>query len=216
MPKLNLDELADEFMELAGYNSEVKLPEELPEDDGKPAGEFSGRNVKEVDFDFFIGKSFVLTGVGSENVACSKGWGAEHATAFSFVLNNQCYTAMEDPNDGYRSSLSAVWVTRDTTIKNTFAPVKVIGRKCANKNHDVVELVDVETGKVVIEFGTCNTDDYYPGFVGCFTPANMVLNEPEGDRQLRENLKAQARSLSADEYAKRSGATVAHEQWGSW
>jgi hypothetical protein len=101
-----------------------------------------------VDFDFFIGKSFVLTGVGSEEQKLtSVSWrGEEDATAFSFILNGQCYTAMEDPSDGYRSSLRDIFISDGKGIKNTFAPVKVIGRKCANENHDVVELVDMVTG----------------------------------------------------------------------
>lgn len=41
---------------------------------------------------------------------------------------------------------------------------------------DVLELLDVANGKLILEVGTSNVDDYYPGFVATWTPENMAVN----------------------------------------
>jgi hypothetical protein len=44
------------------------------------------------------------------------------------------------------------------------------------EEHDILDLIDVVTGKVVLSVGTGNTDDYYPYWVAEFTPENMGAN----------------------------------------
>jgi hypothetical protein len=103
----------------------------------------------------------------------------EDASVIRLRLDGKVYTAIEDPNDGYRSSMDRLFV-EDSPIKNSFPPVRVLARKKANDNYsvnDTIELIDVVTGKVVAEFGTDNTDDYYPSFVSCFSPENMATNQ---------------------------------------
>ena len=110
-----------------------------------------------------------------------KTWGDEFepCQVMRFRLNGKCYTATEDPDDGYRSSMKDLVVSDCVEMKNVFAPVRVIGRHRTAGSYgaeDVLELIDAKTGKTVIEVGTDNSDDYYPGFVANFNPEAMVLN----------------------------------------
>jgi len=65
-------------------------------------------------------------------------------------------------------------------MKNVFKRVKVLAILHAGENADILELKDIETGKIVLEVGTDRSDDYYPSFVAYFMPENMVLNQKSG------------------------------------
>ena len=104
-------------------------------------------------------------------------WGDvyEDCEVMRFRLDGKVYTAIEDPEDGYRSSMSELTVS-DDLMKNSFAPVEVLGRvKGSNGDDDILELLNVTTGKVIIEVGTDYSDDYYPSpsFVANFQPENI-------------------------------------------
>lgn len=108
-------------------------------------------------------------------------WGDEFedANGIRFRLDGAVYTAVEDPSDGYRSSLGTLFLGGEVT--NVFPPVRVTARKKPDGKHDkndTLELVDIATGKVVLEVGTDNSDDYYPSFVSSFSPENMATNQP--------------------------------------
>lgn len=96
------------------------------------------------------------------------------ATAIVFTLSGTNYRAEEDEQDGYRSSLKDIAMVSDPP-KNTFLPVKVVGRM--TDDGEILELVDAATGKTVLEVGTSNADDYYPSFVANFTPEAMSVNQ---------------------------------------
>lgn len=101
----------------------------------------------------------------------------EDANAIRFRLDGVVYTAVEDPSDGYRSCLGTLILGGE--VRNVFPPVKVFGRKKADGEYDkndTLELVDAVTGKVVMEVGTDNSDDYYPSFVSAFWPDHMATN----------------------------------------
>ncbi|WP_333899610.1 hypothetical protein [Agrobacterium pusense] len=104
----------------------------------------------------------------------------EDCSVCRFRLDGVVYIAIEDPNDGYRSSMRNLTVANDATMKNVFPPVDVLGRHRTEGAYgnadDVLELVDMITGKVVLEVGTDDVDDYYPGFVASFHPENMATN----------------------------------------
>lgn len=97
--------------------------------------------------------------------------GAGDANGIIFMLDGVAYRAEEDPSDGYRSYLGTLSVST-TPVRNQFAPIRVTGRM----RDEVLELIDVASGKTVLEVGTDNADDYYPWFVGTFTPENMSVN----------------------------------------
>lgn len=123
----------------------------------------------------------VLTGVDRSNEDIKQEWGDrfEACEVLNFTLDGTTYTACEDPDDGYRSSMKHLLVS-DKPTSNTFAPVKVIGRMKDDGQYErnaVLELIDAKTGKLVLEVGTGNTDDYYPYWVGNFSPENMACNE---------------------------------------
>ncbi len=106
----------------------------------------------------------------------------EDANSITFVLDGKAYCAIEDPNDGYRSSMESLSEVLVDTVKNIFAPCRVLGRYRTRGTYsgadDVLELIDIVTGKLVLEVGTDNVDDYYPGYVANFAPENMAVNQP--------------------------------------
>lgn len=103
----------------------------------------------------------------------------EDCNIIRFRLDGKAYTAIENPDDGYRSSMESLFVSDNEPMKNIFPPIRVVGRKQENSRwgiNDVLELVDTVTGEVVLAVGTENTDDYYPCFVGSFWPEAMATN----------------------------------------
>lgn len=98
----------------------------------------------------------------------------EDCNTIRFRLDGIPYAAVEDPDDGYRSCMRDLVISEGLMV-NVFPPVRVVGRHRTKGEYggvdDVLELVSVVTGKVVLEVGTDNTDDYYPGFVGRFDPS---------------------------------------------
>ncbi len=105
----------------------------------------------------------------------------ELSNAIRFRLDGIAYTAIEDPDDGYRSSMDKLLVSKGADMTNVFNPVWVFGRlKETDRYHsadsEVIEFVDVWTTKVVLEVGTDGSDHYYPAFIANFQPENMVHN----------------------------------------
>ena len=101
-----------------------------------------------------------FTGVDIDS-ASIKTWGDdfEDCEVINFVIDGQTYTATEDPEDGYRSCMKDI-VKSDYEIKNKFAPCHVLGKMRENEEyevHEVLDLVDTKTGKVVLSVGTGNT-----------------------------------------------------------
>ena len=133
----------------------------------------------QVDLDSLVGGHMLdAVDMFTESVKKTYGDYYEDCELIRFRLNGTIYTAMEDPSDGYRSCMESLIVSPDAEMKNVFQPVQVVGRKKPNGygTNDTLELIDVVTGKVVLEVGTDNSDDYYPSFVAAFFPANMVTN----------------------------------------
>lgn len=106
----------------------------------------------------------------------------EDAQTMTFVLDGHAYCVIEDPSDGYRSSMGDVCEVPIESVKNRFAPVAVIVSYIGRREHtygeqcDILEIRDARTGKLVLEAGTENSDDYYPSFVANFTPEHMAIN----------------------------------------
>lgn len=124
-----------------------------------------------VELESLVG-AHLLTGVDRSSLRVRE-WTNRFAQAnvINFTLDGSTYTAIEDPDDGYRSCMAGL-VRHRTPTKNVFLPVKVVGRM----NGSVLELVDVVTGKIVLEVGTNRDDSYYPSFVARFSPENMAPN----------------------------------------
>lgn len=96
-----------------------------------------------------------------------------------FVIDGKTYKATEDQADGYRSYLKNLEVT-DEKVKNSFPPQKVVGKMKDDsgwEKNDTIQFIDKTTGKVVLEVGTDNTDDYYPYCVLRWSPQNLAINK---------------------------------------
>lgn len=140
---------------------------------------FDPESVEGVDLDSLIGLH-VLDAVDTDTTKVKK-WSDsfEDANMIRFRLDGKVYTAVEDPSDGYRSSMEKLFVS-GAAMKNTFLGCKVLARKKGRSDYhenDTLEFIDVVTGKVVLEVGTDNHDDYYPCFVSSFMPENMAVNK---------------------------------------
>lgn len=142
-----------------------------------------GRDMRtKVTLDFFIGKTFELTGVDDTTIS-KKIYGNDfgNASVINFILDGVVYSAIEDPSDGYRSSMEEIVIVDDVKVKNVFQPCQVKAHWSSDEKNEVVEFVDTTTGKTVLAIGTANTDDYYPSFVGGFQPKNMASNQPTSE-----------------------------------
>lgn len=62
-------------------------------------------------------------------------------------------------------------VITDEEPKTSFKAVKVVG-KMRDGDNRTLELTHAKTGKLVLEVGTDNTDDYYPWYVASFYEEN--------------------------------------------
>lgn len=133
-----------------------------------------------IDLQTLVGER-LLSGVDGDTMRLKQyEWREEEpCEVLRFVLDGITYEAIEDPSDGYRSNMAGCYIT-DTPVKNTFAPVKVIGRWRTKGEYsgtdEVLELIDAANGKVILSVGTSNVDDYYPSFEAHWTPEDMAVN----------------------------------------
>ena len=102
--------------------------------------------------------------------------GPDPATnGLQFVLDGVAYLATEDPDAGYR--LGEIREVPLDQVQNRFKGVRVMGLL----HQELLELVDVRTGKVVLEVGTEDESPHnYPCFVGRFIPEGMAINQGRG------------------------------------
>ena len=124
-----------------------------------------------------------LSGVdmSSEDTINKYGGKFRDCVAINFILDGITYTAIEDPEDGYRSSMSEIRQTSHV-VNNTFEPQRVFCMMKAKPQREILECYDAYTGKIVLSVGTNWVDAWYPYFVYEFTPENMAINvSKEGD-----------------------------------
>ncbi len=122
----------------------------------------------------------ILTGV-DQGESPIKVWGEhfEDCQTISFTLDGKTYMAVENPEDGYRSSMNEIKETEEPT-KNNFPEQKVIIRMQPDypyEHNSVLEIINAESGKFILAIGTGNTHDYYPYFVCEFYPENLSVND---------------------------------------
>ena len=123
----------------------------------------------------------VLDAVDMYNEQVKK-WGDsfEDCEVMRFRLDGIVYTALEDPSDGYRSCMEDLSIEDQSEMKNVFPPIDVVAiyrdKGDWSEKDDVLELIDVKTGKTVVSVGTCNFYEYYPSFVANFNPEAMITN----------------------------------------
>lgn len=126
-----------------------------------------------------------LSGVDEINRVYERYGEFRDCQCINFVLDGVTYTAIENPDDGYRSSLDKIIISEDGVI-NTFEPIDVLvsynesGRASYSSQSNIIEFRDIVNGKIVMSIGTDNTDDYYPVFIAEWMPENLSVN---GDKQ---------------------------------
>ena len=101
-------------------------------------------------------------------------------STIDFIIDGEIYSAIENPSDGYRSSMGNFIKNRENIgIKNKFQENEVYGIMRNDgfyRGNDVIDFYDVKTNKIVLSVETGNCNDYYPYFVSDFNPENMCLN----------------------------------------
>ena len=135
-------------------------------------------NATEVTLESLIGlHKLDAVDVGSVKIKQYEWREEEEANALSFRLDKIVYTALEDPSDGYRSSMERLFIEKKR-MKNVSPAIKVMGIMKPTDWHEnnTLQFYDVTTGKLVLEVGTDRADDYYPSFVANFMPQNMITN----------------------------------------
>lgn len=93
-------------------------------------------------------------------------------------MDGKIYMAIEDINDGYRSSLGLIFVADGDMYELSSYPEfinrNVIVRHVTKSEYygvsDIVEFIDIETGHLWMRLGTDNIDDYYPSFIAQWYP----------------------------------------------
>lgn len=133
----------------------------------------------------------------------------DDASVCRFRLDGVVYCAIEDPSDGYRSCMRELAVGSKDRMKNVFPAIRVIGRYVSKdedsyNEHDILELVDAITGRVVLEVGTHNADDYYPSFVANFDPTAMSTNIAVVEKEI-EDTRSDAERYKDNPYFGRFG-----------
>ena len=97
----------------------------------------------------------------------------EPRTVMLFTLDGKTYKATEDDDDGYRSMMGSLVLT-DESPEEKFDPIEVLCRHVIEHEgsyggeDDMLQFIDVKTGAIILEVGTENVGDYYPGFVATF------------------------------------------------
>jgi len=123
----------------------------------------------------------VLTGIDFDTKQIERlGDRSAISHVINFTLDGVTYSGVEDPSDGYRSMLEGLFKS-DAPTKNTFPPLRVLARLRETTEYNgrasVLQLIDCVTGKLVMEVGTDDDDDYYPSFVAAYWPENMAFNQ---------------------------------------
>ena len=93
------------------------------------------------------------------------------------------FRVLEDPDDGYRSHLGTIEYSSESQgifFPNPIAEVRIEafeGESSLDSNDwtgtgscEGYRLVDISDGHVWLEFGTANTNDYYPYFIFRHSP----------------------------------------------
>ena len=105
----------------------------------------------------------------------------EEGGYISFTLDGITFTAIEDPDDGYRSYLMDGLDISEKKCTNTFPPVDVVCRMVEQDKYwgecSVLVFEDVRTHKRVLAIGTAYTDDHRPCCAMEYHPGNFYYNE---------------------------------------
>jgi hypothetical protein len=120
----------------------------------------------------------ILSGVEIGALTRKTYYGEEHCNYIKFTLDGVTYSAIEDPDDGYRSYMEELVVSEGPCkikLPNIEVVCKMEDDTYYEKN-DVLLFFDVLSGKEILAIGTKNYDDYYPYCRLDYHPENMYCN----------------------------------------
>lgn len=110
-------------------------------------------------------------------------YGAD-SSSHEFKIDDIVFRVLEDPADGYRSMLGVIEYGKQSDsifFHKPIAKVRIETYEDRDINYSRgdqgYQLVDVNDGHVWLEFGTDNTDDYYPMFIFRHTPKEYNRQE---------------------------------------
>lgn len=128
--------------------------------------------------------NFLLTGVGFNAIPNNEEFREfNECNTITIILDDIPFTFVEDPQDGYRSTLDKVFVGGDVQTK--FEPIEVCFEyRETSEYHSESDLIygfdkNIEGCKnqdACLIIGTDNTDDYYPFYVATWNPENLYVN----------------------------------------
>lgn len=106
-------------------------------------------------------------------------FGTENCGVCLFTLDGVTYKAVEDPDDGYRSYCKELIVTEQKP-RYSFHEIDVVCHMLEDDDYghnDVLVVRDARNGKIILQVGTKDIDDYYPYCWFEYTPENMECNQ---------------------------------------
>lgn len=114
----------------------------------------------------------ILTGVDFNNQQI-KDYGDEYqiCQVIRFTLDGKTYIACEDPEDGYRSCMRWIRLSKETI--NNLEPIKILARMNDKCNTITLQILNIKNGKIILEIGTDNEDSYYPNWIAEFHKENL-------------------------------------------
>lgn len=121
-----------------------------------------------------------LTGVEYGRVCNHSDLCADVANCGKFTLDGVTYAAIEDPDDGYRSHMRDLIICEEPA-KIQLPPTLVACVRSDRFDDDTLILYDLMTGKLILEVGTRNYNDWYPCFCWNYHPENLACNADKGE-----------------------------------
>lgn len=103
----------------------------------------------------------------------------ENKNAVAFKLDGIVYLAIENEADGWRSYCEELKISNKDVhfhIPDTDVMCNMMENTFSELNN-VLVITDINTGKVILEVGTKNYDDYYPYCHFEYHPENLVWNQ---------------------------------------
>lgn len=100
----------------------------------------------------------------------------DDSDVLTFILDDITFSVIEDPEDGYRSSMREL-VIGEYKCKNTFKPIPVVCKMNDNEDKEVLEVYWED--HLILEVGTDHTDSWYPYFVGHWDPTHVEFKTYE-------------------------------------
>lgn len=123
----------------------------------------------------------IFTGVelGSTKVQSYEDGPFENANYVKFELDDITYIAVEDPDDGYRSYMKELSISKESIKYKIPSLLVTCIYEAKNDGYtcDILRFVDVENGETFLRIGTADTDDYYPYCVFEYKPENLHFNQ---------------------------------------